>query len=206
MVEVKEIEWKKREELCKGIARLGLSDEEAKEIFEYLEDECVIEITPPQTEEDALQYVQIQSSPTGRMEAKSYKPGNIILNIKEATANSLGAGFSTAAAIGAVSSSQPVIAILTILGAVLAAASLCRIVLEDNAALILAVLWRYWNNHTLIDAETGLKRVNEYLASCDREELSKVQYNDLLEDLENIKCIVLDNGKIKLNERVHVKY
>lgn len=204
---MKELEWKKRAELYKGIAQLGVSLEEAKKIFEYLEDECVIEITPPKMEEPALQTVKIQTTHTGRFSGKSYKPGNIIFNIKEAMIDSLVFGTSTVASIGAISMSQPVIAILTILTAVLSAANLGKIVLDDNAVLILAILWE--NRHTfdqLIDVEVGLELVNKYLESYNREKLSEIHYNDLLEDLSNAGSIILDNGKIKLNEKIHIEY
>lgn len=204
---MKELEWKKRAELYEGITQLGCSIEEAKKIFEYLEDECVIEITPPKMEEPALQMVKIQTTHTGRFRGKSYKPGNIIFNIKEAVVDSLVFGTSTVASIGAISMSQPVIAILTILTAVLSAATLGKIVLDDNAVLILAILWE--NRHTfdqLIDVEVGLELVNKYLESYNREKLSEIQYNDLLEDLRNVGSIILDNGKIKLNEKIHIEY
>lgn len=207
MIEIKELEWKKRAELYKGIAQLGVSIEEAKKIFEYLEDECVIEITPPKMEEPALQMVKIQTTYTGRFIGKSYKSGNIIFNIKEAMIDSLIFGISTATSIGAISMSQPVIATLTILTAVLSAANLGKIVLDDNAVLILAVLWE--NRHTfdqLIDVEDGLELVNKYLESYNREKLSETQYNDLLADLSNVGSIMLENGKIKLIEKIQIQY
>lgn len=54
--------------------------------------------------------------------------------------------------------------------------------------------------------ESGIKFVNEYLKSCNREIISSVQYNDLLEDLRDIGCIVLENGNIRLIEKIHIKY
>lgn len=207
MIEVKELEWKKRDELHKGIAKLGISIEEAKKIFEYLEDECVIEITSPKMEEPVLQTVKIQGTHTGRFTGKSYKPGNIILNIKDAIVDSLVFGTSVAASIGALSLSQPVIAILTIMGAVLSAVSLEKIVLDTNAVLILAVLWENRDTYDqLIDADAGLELVNKYLESYNREKLSEVQYNDLLDDLSNVESIELTNGKIKLNEKIYIEY
>lgn len=207
MVEIKELEWKKRDELYKGISQLGISNEEAKEIFEYLEDECVIEITPPQIEESSLQNVKIQATHTGRFIGKSYKPGNIVLNIKESIVDSLIIGMSSVASIGAISMSQPIIAILTILVAVLSAANLGEIALDDSAVLILAVLWENRNTYdTLIDVDGGLELVNNYLESYSREKISEIQYNDLLEDLGKAGCIVLKDGKIKLKEKVHITY
>lgn len=78
--------------------------------------------------------------------------------------------------------------------------------MDDDAALILAVLWENWNNNTTIEAEAGLEFVNKYLVSHNRDKLSAARYNDLLEDLESIKSIVLNDGKIKLNEKIHIKY
>lgn len=207
MIEMKVLEWKKRDELHEGIAQLGISIDEAKKIVKYLEDECVIEITSPKMEESPLQTVKIQGTHTGRFTGKSYKPGNIILNIKDAISDSLVLGTSVAASIGAVSMSQPVIAILTILGAVLSAASLGKIVLDTNEVLILAVLWENRDTYgQSIDAHVGLDLVNKYLESYNREKLLEVQYNDLLEDLDKIGSIVLNNGKIKLNEKIYIEY
>lgn len=207
MVEMKELEWKKRDELYKAIIQLGCSFEEAKKVFEYLEDQCLIEITSPQMKESALQTVRIKATRTGRFSGKSYKPGNIIFNFKQAVVDSLVFGTSTVASIGAISMAQPIIAILTILTAVLSVANLGKRALDDNAVLILAVLWE--NGHTLeslIDAEVGFELVNKYLKSYSREAFSKIQYNDLLEDLSNVGSIVLDNGKIRLIEKIHIKY
>lgn len=209
MVEMKVLEREKREELYKGIAQLGISIEDAKKVFEYLEDACVIEVTPPKMKESPLQILKIQATYTGRFSGKSYKPGNIIINIKDAMVESLALGFSIIASIGAISMSQPMIAIFTIISAVLSAANLGKIELGDNAVLILAVLWestRTYGGDQLIDVEFGLELVNRYLQSCGREKISEVQYDDALEDLENVKCIVVKDGKIKLNEKIHIEY
>lgn len=207
MIEMKEQAWKKREELYTGIAQLGISLEEAKKILRYLEDECIIEITSPQKEEPSFKMVIMQSSRTGRFEGWKYTPGNIIFNMKEAPVESLTFAASTVASIGAVSISQPVVFIFTILAAALSAASLSKKALDDKAALILAVLWenRYTYNQS-IDEEAGLKLVNKYLESYKREKLSEIQYKDLLKELSNIKSIELIDGKIKLNERICIKY
>lgn len=140
MVELKELEWKKRNELYNGIARLGIPIEKAKKIFESLEDEGIIDITAPKREELVLQMVTIQAAHTGRVSGKSYKPGNIFLNLKKAPMNAVIFSTSTAASIGAVSMDQPWITAFTILTAVLTAANLGKIELDDNAVLILAVL------------------------------------------------------------------
>lgn len=207
MIEMKEQAWKKREELYTGIAQLGISLEEAKKILRYLEDECIIEITSPQKEEPSFEMVIMQSSRTGQFEGRRYTPGNIIFNMKEAPVESLAFAASTVASIGAVSISQPVVFIFTILAAALSAASLSKKALDDKAALILAVLWenRYTYNQS-IDEEAGLKLVNKYLESYKREKLSEIQYKDLLKELSNIKSIELNDGKIKLNERICIKY
>lgn len=207
MVEVKELEWKKRDELCKGISQQGISIEEARIVLNYLEDECLIEITPPQVGESVLQMIKIKDAHTGRFEGKSYKPGNIILNIKEAAINSLAFASSAVASIAAISTSQPIIASFTILSTVLSAAVLGEIKLDDNAVLILAVLWE--NRHIynqFIEADAGLEIVNDYLESYDREKLSRIQYNDLLADLEKVKSIDLNDGKIKLVEKICIEY
>lgn len=207
MTAMKELEREKRDALYKGIAGVGISYEEAEKIFECLEDQCVIEMTPPQIEEPSLQTAEIRASHTGRYRGRSYKPGNIILNIKNAVTASLAFGMSSIASIGALSASQPMIALFTILAAVLSAADLGKTVLEDDAALILAVLWE--NRHTygpLIDIEKGSELVDAYLESHGRDALSKRRYEDLLEDLHDIGSIGLRDEKIELKEKVHITY
>ncbi len=207
MIEMKEEEWKKRDDLYRGIAKLGISIEEAKRIFQYLEDECVIEITPPQMKEPVLQSVKIQDAHTGRFIGKSYKPGNIILNVKDGIINSLAFGTSVAASIGAISASQPVLAILTIITAVLSVANLGKMELDEDAVLILAVLWQNRDTYDqLMDVEAGLELVNTYLKSYNRTGLSEVRYNDLLDDLSAIRCIALKDGKIELIEKINIEY
>lgn len=206
MVELKEVESKKRDELYHKIVQKGFSIEEAKRIFAYLEDECVIEITSPKMEESELQAIRIQAGRTGRFQGKSYKPGNIYINIKASVNNFLASGFSAIASIGAISMSQPLIAVFTILAAVLSAANLCKIDLDETAVMILAVLWEGRITNDSIDSDTALEHVNTYLESNGREAVSNMQYNDLLADLDTIGCISLNNGKIKLIERIHIKY
>lgn len=207
MIEMKELEREKREELCKGVAQLGIKSHEARKLLEFLEDKCIIEIIPPKKEESPLQMVRIQATRTGKYRGKTYKPGNIILNIKDAISDALILGSSTLASMGSISISEPKIAILTIFAAILSAVNLSKIILDDNAVVILAVLWE--NRYTydsFIDVKVGLELVNNYLELHNREKLSEVQYNDLLEDLESVKSIVLDNGKIKLNEKIYIQY
>ena len=127
--------------------------------------------------------------------------------MKEAMGESVSVGLSSAASIGAIAISQPIIAVFTLLTAVISIANLGKIQLDDKAALILAVLWenrRAYNQ--LIDVDAGLELINRYLESHNREKISEVQYSDLLEDLENIGSIVLEDEKIKLNEKVCITY
>lgn len=207
MTKKKKLESEKREELYKGITQIGVSYEEAKKIFNSLEDECIIEITAPQVEESPLQSVIIKATHTGRFSGNSDKPGNIILNIKNAMNSTLTFTVSTITALASLSGSQSHIIILTIFSAILSAANFVKINLDNNAILILAVLWE--NKHTYsysIDTEIGLELVNTYLASNNREKLSDRQYNDSLDDLEKIGSIAISNGKIKLKEKIYIKY
>ena len=207
MVEMKELEWEERDRLYKGIAALGVSYEAAKKIFARPADLCVIEVDPPQAEGPSLQAVEICAMHTGRFHGRTYKPGNIILNIQDETGEFLAFGASVAASIGALSASQPIVACFTILAAILSVAALGKKQLDDDAALILAVLWEDRDRYgTLIDRETGYELVDQYLKLHGREGMSKSRYEDLLEDLDGVGSIEQISGKIRLKERIHITY
>ncbi len=207
MYEVKELERKEREKLYKGIIQLGYSYEDAKDIFEKLEDECLIEITPPQMEEPLLQWTNVSMTHSGRYSGKTYKAGNVIFNIKESVMASAGLMTSLLASILTFSVSQPVLGILTIITAVLSAANFTKVTLDNNAALVLAVLWENKVQcMQTIEVNMGFELVNQRLIAANREKLSYSQYNDLLDDLKDIKSIEIRDGKIYLKEKIHISY
>lgn len=107
----------------------------------------------------------------------------------------------------AVSISQPIMAILTIVVAVLSIADLGKIELEDDAVMILAILWenRKRTNQP-IEIEEAYNIINQELENNKRDKLSITRYNDLLEDLEKLETIEIIDNKIQLKEKVVIKY
>lgn len=207
MREMKELENNKRKELYEGIIQLGVSSEKAKIIWNILEDECVIEITPPQMDESALQNIKLKEGHTALPRGISYKPGNIIFNIKASVIDSLSLGASIIVSIGAVSVNQPMIAIFTILTVVISVAKLGKITIKDDAALILSVLWKNVSiNELSIEFEKGLKLINKYLEENNREKMMEMQYNDLIGYLEEIECLTVIDGRISLKEKICIEY
>lgn len=207
MYENKELEWNKRDEIYRGTIPIGGSYEAAKGIFEMLEDECLIDMTSPQTEEPFMQMVSLRATHSGRYNGGTYKPGNIVFNIKESVISSAKLAASLGISIGAVTASQPILTILTIIMTVLSVAELGKIELKDNAALILAVLWENKGQYTLqIEEDKGYKLVNQKLSENNRDGLSLLQYKDLLEDLEKLKSIEVKDGEIHLKEKIHILY
>lgn len=207
MVSDKVAESKKRSELYKGIEYLGFSEKDAKKIFESFEDECIIEITAPQKESIPMEWTITRKSHTGRYKGNLYKPGNVMFNIKKAVVGSMVTGGSVISSIMAVSISQPIMAILTIVVAVLSIADLGKIELEDDAVMILAILWenRKRTNQP-IEIEEAYNIINQELENNKRDKLSITRYNDLLEDLEKLETIEIIDNKIQLKEKVVIKY
>lgn len=204
---LKELEIKKRSELYGGLTCLGFTFEEARNIFERMEDECLVEVIPPQAEEIPMQWVHLHAGPTGRYSGNSYKPGNIIFNVKDAVLNSLSAIISAAASMAAFSMDEPLIGGLTVFSAFLSIATLGKASMNNELSLVLAVLWE--NRHVYgnsIERKDGLRLANDKLSTYGRENLSDVQYNDLLSDLDHMKCIELVNDRIILREKVCISY
>lgn len=207
MANDKEAESKKRSELYKGIEYLGFSEKDAKKIFENFEDECIIEITAPQKESMPMEVAITQKSHTGRYKGNLYKPGNVIFNIREAVVSSMVIGGSVISSIMSVSISQPIIAILTIVVAVLSIADLGKIELEDDAVIILANLWKNSKGaNQPIEIEEAYNIINQELENNKRDKLSITRYNDLLKDLEKLKTVKIIDNKIQLKEKVVIKY
>ena len=208
MTELKELEREKRKEMYVALAkRLDISNENSKKLFDYMEDECMVEITSPQEEESSLQTVKAEISHSGRFKGKSYKVGNIFFNIKDSIINSMAFGISTIASLGSISIEQPIIAILTAMAALLSAENSCKVDLEDDAVAVLAILWE---NKSLfgdrIKSKEALKLVNARLVEYNRDEISESRYNDLLDDLQAVKCIAIEDDKVILKEKVHISY
>ena len=191
----------------KGIEYLGFSEKDAKKIFESFEDECIIEITAPQKESMPMELTVVRTSHTGRYKGNSYKPGNVMFNIKKAVVGSMVTSGSAISSIMAVSILQPIIAILTIVVAVLSIADLGKFELENDAVTILAILWKNRKEtNQLIETEEAYNIINQELENNKRDKLSITKYNDLLDDLEKLKTIEIINDKIQLKEKVVIKY
>lgn len=208
MKELKELELKKRQELLEIFDDLDYSNGDAKQLLIYLEDENFLEITAPKADEVPLEYTRINATHMGQYSGRSYKPGNIIFNIKKAVPKSINILFDTTVSIGAIASAQPIIAIFKILSKMITAIDFCRVELNGDAAFVLAVLWENkasYTNHGL-DTEAAFETINNKLTEMNRPILSKMIYNDILEFLHKIGTITIDNGNIILKEKVSISY
>ena len=83
VIELKNKEMKKREGLREIIEKYFDFDIDSGTILDYLEDERIIELTAPLKKEVKLQYIEVKGNHTGKFKGDSYKPGNIIINIKK---------------------------------------------------------------------------------------------------------------------------
>lgn len=207
MTELKQVEEQKREIIYKAISELGCSIDNAKKLFANMEDECIVEITAPLNEEVPLQWITIQSTHTGHYSGKSYKPGNIILNIRKSVSSSLALAATSVASISAISISEPLIGIFTIIGTILSAAQLTKTELNGNSSILMAALWEDRGGYNLtVGIESGLELMNRKMSVYGKEPVSKGQYQELLDELQDFGVIRLEDGKIILKEKIHILY
>lgn len=208
MIENKEMEKKKRRELQEKITYLGISREEAKRIFEDLEDEGILEITCPQSEEPRIEYIAMrQIGHSGRYRGISYKRGNIVLNIRQAIVKTLMSGASIFESMNGLFDDQPVIACIKIFIAMLTAADLFTIPLNEEMSFVLVALWKKRpGKNQSVPCTAGWEYVNEMLKENNKDPMTQVRYNEVLRDLEEAGIIQSKKDEIWLRERVCIRY
>lgn len=207
MRELKELEAQKRKDIVEGIQRTGISREEAQRIFEYLEDECYVEVIAPREKDVRLEYVALTGNRRGGYFGNSYKPGNIILNMKKAVNNTILTGSSIVTTLAGITENQPLVAIMGLVTVIASCTSYIKMELNKDLALVLAVLWENkecYNKY--ISFEEGLRLVNERLKEYDREEITRMEFTDIVEELEEIKCIEIVGDAVVLKEKVRIEY
>lgn len=194
----------KRQEICNVINSAGIESEKAEQLLKWLEDECLLEIYPPEEPEYPMQYMTIFSPYTGKGRGATYKSGNIIINMRKSILHSTALLASSAATLGAISCDNPGIAALTILSILLSLPEQSKISLAKDEAFILAVLWE--ERRRDLSVEQSLLCVNQKCEECNKKVYNEEEYADILDNLVAIKSIEIVNDTINLKERIQIKY
>lgn len=200
----RDLECAKRQEICKIISSSGIETGQAEQLMKWMEDEGWLEIYPPEEPEHHMQYMTISSPYSGRGEGATYKPGNIIINMRKSILSSAEMLFSSGAAVGGISQDNRVVAVLTILFTLSFVAKLSKIDLAQDEAFILAVLWE--NQQRNLSAEQSLIHVNQKRRECHKKIYTEEDYAYILDHLVAIKSIEIVNDTIILKERIRIKY
>lgn len=206
---LREVEDKKRRELSDDINNLSVFGEtitNAEKVIEYLEDACYIELSPPETSDEIIQWVDIKSLHSGEYGAASYKPGNIFINIRSALAENVATTLDVIVSAGSFENDHPVIGSIAMVAALLSVAGFSKINLSAEAALILVVAWKCRNEAGHRTTKYVFEAVNKELQSSGREKMTMDKYSTALTELERIRCIEINSEEIEIVEKIQIQY
>lgn len=86
-----------------------------------------------------------------------------------------------------------------VLASIFSACDVLKVDLNDDAVLVLAVLWENKDaGSRLINKKKGFGLVNERLKAYNKVALSCKEYDELLKKLEDIGCVALKNETVYL--------
>ena len=204
VIELKNNEMKKREGLREIIEKNFDFDIDSRTILDYLENECIIELIPPLEKEVKLQYIEVKGNHTGKFKGNSYKPGNIIINIKKTLISSVQIFLSVPITMGSFSEEHPIIGGLSLISTVLLIAGLSKVELTEKASLVVVVIWENRLEYKNTDEIYNL--VNEKLKIYERTPLKRNDFYDVLEELQNIRCIEICSNEVLLKEIIKIEY
>ncbi|MDE6761373.1 MAG: hypothetical protein K2J90_11965 [Lachnospiraceae bacterium] len=135
-------------------------------------------------------------------QGRSIKPGNVTLNIKHLIDTLTEIVTATVSLIGDI----------TILK-VCAAISIWKMLKEvftieikKEQAIVIIALWKNCNEGKEISLEYGYNNTNLLCKQIHENEIAWEQYVDLMEELDKIKCIVLEENGVRLCEYVSKEY
>jgi hypothetical protein len=81
-----------------------------------------------------------------------------------------------------------------------------KIDLSSDHAIALLTMWEHKNPKNRIPEDEAFIRTNKYLTEHNLRPLSADEFTKIVNQLEQMKCIELDNGMIWLRERVRKTY
>lgn len=164
----------------------------------------VIIISPPiedDIEDQNFQYVSLESNILkGGM---SRKPGNIRLDIDNCLNIIISSSVSVASAI---SEQNIIIKIMGLLGVICSLNKDMKVKISADQASLLRGIYYNCDEKKQIEIQTCYKEINKIREYNGMGILNKVQYNKILDELCEIKCISIENGVICLREKIKIYY
>ncbi len=208
MIEVNELALLKRIEMQRALkSKMDCDKRVAVEILNTFEDESYIEIIPPESEEVNFEKIYAKATHLGRYKGNSYKPGNIIFNIRTCVIDFFINGAEMANAIFDFSDDQPLIGALSVFIALISSLKMIKSELEEKCVSVLAILWENgYRKGQKIEVERARSLINIQMEKKDRPIFSEVEFEDILENLEQFGCVKIDNDKITLVEELILTY
>lgn len=132
---------------------------------------------------------------------RSIKPGNIVFNLRKLMV-AVGEG-----AVGVAGASMPWVLVVSVLLALNSLHEAMEIEIGQTEALVLAAMWQRRDAHRTVKRASVQKFVNEALAAKKKRPLGRSEIDAALVKLQQLRCIATaDGGRIRLRERVNVKY
>jgi hypothetical protein len=157
-------------------------------------------IDPPK-EEKIIQYITFSSN-SGIGGGSTIKPGNIILNWKKLLVEGM-EHYLTIVGAAATPYLIPFAAIV-VWNKVYA---LRQIKISENHAIVLSSLWDNRNYNNIVDSANILTIVNSYFSKYTIRQISKDEYNLIIDELYNLHILKLNSdGTIWLRECVRKQY
>lgn len=158
-----------------------------------------ISLTPPEQPEMICNLVVIGSFSEG---ARSRKLGNIALDWK----NLVELGASMPLLASSISKAPPWACIFMALGLIMRLLRLAEKELGEIEASILYALWTNRGQDRKISENDGYKKTNALRKKVGQATLSRDVFDEAINKLLKIKCVGMEDGIIRLRERVIITY
>lgn len=179
----------------------GASERDCETIYRYFLNSGFLSITAPEEDPPMMQFITIYSL-KDNSGGKSIKPGNVRLNIRnliETIPSMTEMSISIALDI-------PILQICAALNLWKAIKDICTVEISKNQAYLIVSLWNNCDSKHRIATEKGFTTFNALLGEYGEEAVSKAKYENILDSLENIRCVELEGETIWLREWIGKKY
>lgn len=207
MEKIKEKDFKDNAEsvlknnISECLSNLESSEEEYETIYQQFKSCGFLSITAPYRGPLLVAFVKLDSL-KNYSRGRSVKPGNIRLNIKalmDTIPDMIIMSVSIAVDI-------PVLQVCAALNLWKTIRGVFTVDISKDQAYLIVSLWKNCDSRHRISSETGFTAVNSLLGKYGEDAINDKKYNYLLDSLERIQCIELEDGVIRLRERVSKNY
>lgn len=197
------VETQLKQEIQKHILCANENIADCNTIYNELTQQGFIEITSPEEQKERqLMQMLTLSSLKNFNGGNSIKPGNIILNIKtliDAIPSVIEMTVSIALDI-------PILKICAALNIWKTVKKIFNVDISKDEAFVIVALWKNCDNRHRILLENGYHATNVLYERYGEPTITEIKYQQIVDSLENLKCIELDNSEIWLREWISKKY